>query len=128
MTICVIKIEYASMERLDLSRKLKEARLEAGLKQEEIAALMDLPISGISVIESGNRKVDVIELTKFAKFYSKPIEWFFYGKNDKNHRRWYDGDKKVAEAITLLQKAPIKYQKSCACAIIGFLKDSGLIE
>ena len=65
------------MNRKELSKKLKKARIESGLKQEEIAELMNLPISGISVIEKGNRKVDVLELIKFAEFYSKPIEWFF---------------------------------------------------
>lgn len=116
------------MNRKELSKKLKKARIESGLKQEEIAELMNLPISGISVIEKGTRKVDVLELIKFAEFYSKPIEWFFRDDSQTNARRWYDKDEKLAEALYLLQKAPIKYQKSCACAIIGFLKESGLIK
>lgn len=116
------------MNRKELSKKLKIARIESGLKQEEIAELMHLPISGISVIEKGKRKVDVIELIKFAQYYNKPVEWFFYDDNQKDCRRWYDKDAKLSEAINLLQKAPIKYQKSCACAIIGFLKESGLIK
>ena len=48
------------MDRIELSKKLKIARIESGLKQEEIAELMGLPISGISVIEKGTRKVDVL--------------------------------------------------------------------
>ena len=116
------------MNRKELSKKLRLARIESGLKQEEIAELMNLPISGISVIEKGSRKVDVIELLKFAQYYNKPVEWFLYDKQDTNSRRWYEKDQKLAEAITLLQKAPIKYQKSCACAIIGFLKESGLVK
>ena len=74
------------MNRKDLSKKLKLARIESGLKQEEIAELMNLPISGISVIEKGTRKVDVLELIKFAEFYSKPIEWFFREDNQTNWR------------------------------------------
>ncbi len=116
------------MNRKELSKKLKKARIESGLKQEEIAELMNLPISGISVIEKGNRKVDVLELIKFAEFYSKPVEWFFRDDTQTNYRRWYDKDDKLAEAFELLQKAPVKYQKSCACAIIGFLKESGLVK
>lgn len=114
------------MNRTELSKKLKIARIESGLKQEEIADLMNLPISAISVIEKGTRKVEVIELIKFAEFYSKPVEWFFNEKGPTNYRRWYDKDKKLSEAIDLLHNAPIKYQKSCAYAIIGFLKESGL--
>lgn len=116
------------MNRKELSKKLKKARLEAGLKQEDVASMMDLPISCISVIEKGTRKVEVIELIKLAQFYNKPIEWFLNEDRFVNARRWYDKDPKLSEAIELLQKAPIKYQKSCACAIIGFLKDSGLIK
>lgn len=116
------------MNRKELSRRLKLARIESGLKQEEIASLMNLPISGISVTEKGTRKVDVIELLKFAKYYNKPVEWFLHEDNEQNSRRWYDNDPKLTEAINLLKKAPIKYQKSCACAIIGFLKESGLLK
>ena len=76
------------MNRKELSKKLKLARIESGLKKEEIAELMNLPISGISVIEKGTRKVDVLELIKFAEFYSKPIEWFFREDNQTNSRRW----------------------------------------
>ncbi len=117
------------MNRTDLSKKLRKARIESGLKQEEIAELMGLPISGISVIEKGSRKVEVIELIKFAEFYSKPVEWFFYDEKDAaNYRRWYDKDRKLSEAMELLHNAPVKYQKSCACAIIGFLRESGLTK
>lgn len=116
------------MDRNELSNKLRYARIEAGLKQEDIARLMNLPISAISVIESGTRKVDVIELVKFAEYYSKPVEWFFYNEIPVDHRRWYDKDNKLSEAIELVRKAPLRYQKSCAHAIIGFLKDSGLIK
>lgn len=116
------------MNKIELSKKLKLARIESGLKQEEIAELMSLPISAISVIEKGTRKVDVIELLKFAEFYSKPVEWFLHEKITTNYRRWYDKDKKLSEALELLHKAPLKYQKGCACAIIGFLKESGLTK
>lgn len=116
------------MDRNELSHKLKQARIEAGLKQEEVATLMKLPISAISVIENGKRNVDVIELVKFADYYSKPVEWFFYSEVPEDQRRWYDKDKKLAEAVELLRKAPLRYQKSCAHAIIGFLKDSGLMK
>lgn len=116
------------MNKKELSKKLKTARIEAGLKQEEIAAHMGLPISAISMIENGTRKVDVIELSKIASFYAKPVEWFLYGDSRESDRRWYDNDKKLSEALKLLKRAPLKYQKSCACAIIGFLKESGLIK
>ena len=116
------------MDKRKLSTKLKNARIEAGLKQEDIAKLMNLPISAISVIENGKRGVDVIELMKFAEFYHKPVDWFFNSEQSHNQRRWYDKDASLREAVELLRIAPARYQKSCACAIIGFLKDSGLVK
>ena len=117
------------MNTKELNVKLRKARIEAGVKQEEIGNYLGLPVSAISVIEKGTRRVTVQELAKFATFYAKPIEWFFHDeKTEVNHRRWYDSDAALVEALDLLQKAPVKYQKSCAHAIIGFLKDSGLVK
>ena len=116
------------MDKKTLSSKLKQARIEAGLKQEEIAKFMKLPISAISVIENGSRKVDVIELTKFAQYYFKPVDWFFNDGKSQYNRRWYDHEKTLSEAMELFRKAPNKYQKSCAYAIIGFLKNGGLVK
>lgn len=116
------------MDRNEISSKLKNARIEAGLKQEDIARLMNLPISAISVIENGKRNVDVLELVKFAQYYSKPVEWFFNNEKSVDERRWYDKDTELSQAFELVRNAPLRYQKSCAYAIIGFLKDSGLIK
>lgn len=110
------------MDRKKFCQKLKKARIEAGLKQEEVAKYMNLPISAISVIESGARKVDVFELMKLAEFYNKPVEWFFHDHNNTQKRRWYDLDPILSESIELLRQAPLKLQKSAAYGIIGFLK------
>ena len=56
--------------------KLKKARHEAGLDQVEVAKKLNKTQSYISKIESGQRKVDVIQLKKFADIYKKPINYF----------------------------------------------------
>ena len=56
--------------------KLKKARLEAGLKQAEIAKKLVEPQSYISKIERGERRIDVTELKKLADIYEKPIDYF----------------------------------------------------
>jgi len=57
-------------------KKLRQARLDAGLTQEEVARRLGKPQSFVSKCESGERRVDVIELTRFALLYAKEIDFF----------------------------------------------------
>jgi len=56
--------------------RLRKARLDAGLTQLQIAKKIGRPQSHISNIESGQQRVDVIELKRFAKLYNKSINYF----------------------------------------------------
>jgi transcriptional regulator with XRE-family HTH domain len=56
--------------------RLRKARLEAGLTQVEAAKKIGRPQSHISNIESGQQRVDVVELQRFAKLYGKRISYF----------------------------------------------------
>ena len=115
------------MDKKIFCEKLKTARIEAGFKQEHVAKHMGLPISAISVMESGSRKIDVFELKKLADFYNKPVEWFFHEHKSFYKRRWYDLDPILSESVELLRQAPTKMQRSAAYGIIGFLKQGGII-
>ena len=57
-------------------QQLKKARVEAGLDQEEVAKLLKKTQSYISKIESGQRRIDVVQLKELAKIYKKPIDFF----------------------------------------------------
>ena len=57
--------------------KLRDARLEAGMTQADAAKALRKPQSFVSKCESGERRVDVIELERFADVYRKPISFFF---------------------------------------------------
>lgn len=57
-------------------RRLREARLAAGLTQEQVAAKLRRPQSFVSKCESGERRVDVVELQGFAQLYKKDLEFF----------------------------------------------------
>ncbi len=65
-----------SKEHKYLVNRLKQARKEAGFDQKEVAKLLRTTQSYISKIESGQRRIDVIQLKTFAKIYKKPINFF----------------------------------------------------
>jgi ribosome-binding protein aMBF1 (putative translation factor) len=52
-------------------RRLKQARIDAGLSQQAVAERMGKPQSYVSKIESGERRLDVAEMKKFAEIYKR---------------------------------------------------------
>ncbi len=65
-----------SKEHRALVERLKKAQKEAGLNQEEVAKVLGVTQSYVSKIESGQRRIDIIQLKKFAKIYKKKIDYF----------------------------------------------------
>jgi DNA-binding XRE family transcriptional regulator len=72
---CMSKSVY-SKDYKDIIERLKTARIEAGLAQQEVAIKLGKPQSFISKIESGERRLDVAEIKKFAVIYKKDISFF----------------------------------------------------
>lgn len=56
--------------------RLREARKEIGLTQVQVAKKLKRPQSYVSTIESGQQRVDIVELKQFADLYKKDITWF----------------------------------------------------
>ena len=56
--------------------RLKKVRIEADLSQQSVADKLGKPQSYISKIESGERRLDVAEMKKFAVVYNKPANYF----------------------------------------------------
>src|SRR5258708_2294232 len=63
-------------ERQRLGERLREARKYLGLNQEEVAEYLKIPRTALVDIESGQRRVEAIELTRLAKLYRQPIGYF----------------------------------------------------
>ena len=59
-----------------LIERLKTARLHSGLNQIQVAKSLRITQSHVSKIESGQRRLDVIQLKEFAKLYKQDIKYF----------------------------------------------------
>ena len=57
-------------------KQLRKARLEANLTQVQVAHMLRKPQSWMSKSESGERRVDVVELEQLAKVYGKSLSFF----------------------------------------------------
>ncbi len=57
-------------------KRLREAQPAARLTQVEVAAKLRRPQTYVSKCESGERRVDVVELVEFARLCGRGVEFF----------------------------------------------------
>lgn len=65
-----------SKEHKYITERLLQARIECGLDQTQVAKKLGRTQSYVSKIESGQRRVDIVQLKKFADIYKKDISFF----------------------------------------------------
>lgn len=71
-----MKKSIYSEEHRRIVEKLKQARESAGMTQIEAAERLGRSQSFISKVETGQTRVDLVQLNEFAKLYGKKIEFF----------------------------------------------------
>lgn len=76
MTGVALRQDSDEVERRRLGDRLREARKYLGLRQEEVANYLKIPRTALTDIESGQRRVEAIELTRLAKLYRQPVAYF----------------------------------------------------
>ena len=59
-----------------LVEQLKKARKSSNLDQEEAAKLLGKTQPYVSKIESGQRRIDIVQLKEFSKIYKKELNYF----------------------------------------------------
>jgi transcriptional regulator with XRE-family HTH domain len=69
-------ISSSAFSSLVFLERLKQARREAALTQVQVARMLKRPQSFVSKIESGERRVDVVELAELAQLYKKRLDFF----------------------------------------------------
>ena len=60
-----------------LGERIRRARLDANLKQSELADRLGITQGVISNVETGVSTIDVPDLTRWAEALEKPIMFFF---------------------------------------------------
>jgi transcriptional regulator with XRE-family HTH domain len=69
-------LDDEAIARQKLGERLRDARKYLGLKQEDVAVYLKIPRTALSDIESGQRRLEAIELTRLAKLYKQPTTYF----------------------------------------------------
>lgn len=90
-------------ERRKLGDRLKEARKYLGLKQEEVANYIKIPRTALTDIESGQRRVEAIELTRLARLYRQPVG-YFTGEDEASSQLPIDVAHLARQAAALSEK------------------------
>lgn len=85
--------------RKKLANRLKEMREYLALSQDEVSQLVNIPRPAISLIESGERKVEASELMRFADAYKCTLDQLTGSAGD---------EKKVKSEAAFLAKAVAK--------------------
>lgn len=60
---------------------LRAARLNSGMKQTDVARKLGRPQSFVSKIETGERRIDLIELAELCRLYRKDLIAFVRALN-----------------------------------------------
>jgi DNA-binding XRE family transcriptional regulator len=84
--------------RVRMGARLREAREYLGYSQEEVARALSLSRPSITNMESGQRKVEALELEKLAQLYGRPVSYLLSGEEDRSEQA-----SKVAFAARALQ-------------------------
>jgi transcriptional regulator with XRE-family HTH domain len=70
-------------DRKTLGERLREAREYLGFSQDQVATFLGVSRSALSLMESGQRKVDALELKKLAGLYKRSVG-YFTGEEDED--------------------------------------------
>ena len=83
-------------DRRKIGRRLRDMREYLGLSQDEVARVLKMPRPAISLIESGDRKVDALALKRFADLYQQSVDHFITEPSDSAKTK----------GVSLLPRAP----------------------
>jgi DNA-binding XRE family transcriptional regulator len=66
--------------------RLRQARKDAGFTQAQVAERLSVRQTFVSKVELGERRLDAVELARFASLYGKPLTWFLEPEESEKPR------------------------------------------
>ena len=60
-----------------MGARVRQARADAGVTQADLARLLGVSRSALSMIETGKRRVTAVELGRLAALVDRPVNWFY---------------------------------------------------
>jgi transcriptional regulator with XRE-family HTH domain len=69
-------VDSSNAERAKLGERLRKSREYLALSQDEVSKAVGIARAAISLIESGQRRVEALELKKFAEVYQRSVSYF----------------------------------------------------
>lgn len=91
------EVDVPGPDEATIGRRLRRARLAAGLSQAQVAEALEIPRSAVSLIEAGRRSVSSIELAKLARLYGKPASAFLFDPEGEPVLQYFRAETPPAE-------------------------------
>jgi transcriptional regulator with XRE-family HTH domain len=67
--------EIQQQQGLELATRLRHARKQSGLSQDQVARALGVPRPSVSQMEYGKRRVSSSELARMAELYTVSVAW-----------------------------------------------------
>ena len=80
-----------------IGRRLRRARLAAGLSQAEVATTLEIPRPAVSLIEAGHRSVSSVELARLARLYGRPASACLFEPEEEEILQYFRAEAPLAE-------------------------------
>jgi transcriptional regulator with XRE-family HTH domain len=110
MRNAIPSINQARRQKL-LGQKLRHAREEIGLNQDDVGHILSLSASykgreadfqsNLSRLENGRRQIKALELEEFARLYGKPLSFFATLSGDDEKRLQEEVETRIRKARAL---------------------------
>ena len=115
--------DASTVDRRAMGERLRAAREYLGFSQDEVARYLGIPRTALSNIETGQRRLEALELTKLATLYKRPVNYFTGGESSAEESFDPDVEHLARKAASLSQDDRAELSR-----FADFLKSRGQVK